>query len=235
VKRFFESVTTDRREGGFAVLLDGRAMLTPAKNDLELPSAELAKAIAAEWAAQVEEIEAATMPLTRHAYTAVDGVRQTVDQVVAEITRFAETDLLCYRADMPKMLADQQARAWQPLLDWLHEAHGTTLVVTNGVIPIQQNPEQIAALKSLVAAHDLYALTALHTLVSISGSLVIGLAVSAGRLDATTAWVASRIDYDFQAAQWGADPEAAADAIGTRSDLEAAARFLDLARVKTAD
>jgi chaperone required for assembly of F1-ATPase len=228
VKRFFESVTTDRRQGGFAVLLDGRAMLTPARNVLELPSAALAKAIAAEWAAQLEEIEAATMPLTRHAYT-------TVDRVVAEITCFAETDLLCYRADMPKTLADKQAQAWQPLLDWLHEEHGTTLVVTNGVIPVQQSPEQIAALEKLVAAHDVYALTALYTLVSISGSLVIGLAVSAGRLDSTAAWVASRIDYDFQAAQWGVDPEAAADSIVTRSDLDAAARFLDLARVKTVD
>lgn len=235
MKRFFESVTTDRRQGGFAVLLDGRAMLTPARNVLELPSAALAKAIAAEWAAQLEEIEAATMPLTRHAYTAVDGVRQTVDRVVAEITCFAETDLLCYRADMPKTLADKQAQAWQPLLDWLHEEHGTTLVVTNGVIPVQQSPEQIAALEKLVAAHDVYALTALYTLVSISGSLVIGLAVSAGRLDSTAAWVASRIDYDFQAAQWGVDPEAAADSIVTRSDLDAAARFLDLARVKTVD
>jgi chaperone required for assembly of F1-ATPase len=235
VKRFFATATTDRREGGFAVLLDGRAMLTPARNALMLPSLALAGAIAAEWSAQGDEIEAATMPLTRHAYTAVDGVRQGIDQVVEEITRFAETDLVCYRADSPKALATQQAAAWQPLLDWLHEAHGTSLAVTNGVVPIRQSPEQIAVLKRLVAAHDLYVLTALHTLVSISGSLVIGLAVSAGRLDAIEAWEVSRIDHDYQAAQWGTDSEAAADAIRTRSDLVAAARFMDLARAKTAD
>jgi chaperone required for assembly of F1-ATPase len=235
VKRFFESATTDRREGGFAVLLDGRAMLTPAKNGLVLPSLALADAIAAEWAAQVDEIDAATMPLTRHAYTAVDGVRQGIDQVIDEITRFAETDLLCYRADTPKALATQQACAWQPLLDWLNESYGATLVVTNGVVPVRQNPVQIAVLKRLVAAHDVYPLTALHTIVSISGSLVIGLAVSARHLDGTKAWEVSRIDHDFQAAQWGTDSEAAADAIRTRSDLLAAARFMDLARTKTAD
>lgn len=235
MKRFFESATTDRREGGFAVLLDGRAMLTPAKNGLVLPSLALADAIAAEWAAQVDEIDAATMPLTRHAYTAVDGVRKGIDQVIDEITRFAETDLLCYRADTPKALATQQASAWQPLLDWLNEAHGATLVVTNGVVPVQQNPAQIAVLKRFVAAHDVYPLTALHTIVSISGSLVIGLAVSARYLDGAKAWEVSRIDHDFQAAQWGTDSEAAADAIRTRSDLLAAARFMDLARTKTAD
>ena len=235
MKRFFESVTTEQRDGGFSVLLDGRAMLTPARNILELPTAVLAKAIACEWATQAQEIEAVTMPLTRHAYTAVDGVRQAADKVVAEIARFAETDLLCYRADIPKVLADEQEKVWQPLLNWLYEAHGTTLLVTRGVIPIQQCPEQIAALKQLVAVHDIYALSALHTLVSISGSLVIGLAVSSGHLDPTAAWVASRIDYEFQAKQWGADSEATADAIGTRSDFEAAARFLVLARTKTAD
>lgn len=235
MKRFFESVTTEKRDGGFAVLLDGRAMLTPARNILELPTAVLAKAIAFEWATQAQEIEAVTMPLTRHAYTAVDGVRQAVDKVVAEIARFAETDLLCYRADIPKVLADEQEKVWQPLLNWLYEAHDTTLLVTRGVIPIQQSPEQIAALKKLVAVHDIYALSALHTLVSISGSLVIGLAVSSGHLEPTAAWVASRIDYDFQAEQWGTDSEAAADAISTRSDFEAAARFLVLARTKAAD
>ena len=235
MKRFFESVTTERQECGFSVLLDGRAMLTPARNPLELPTAALAKAIAFEWAAQTEEIEASTMPLTRHAYTAVDGVQQAIDKVIAEIARFAETDLLCYRADAPKVLVDQQAKVWQPLLTWLYEAHGTTLLVTHGIIPVQQNPGQIAALKKLVAAHDIYALSALHTLVSISGSLVIGLAVSFGHLDPTVAWVASRIEYDFQAEQWGADAEATADAISTRSDFEAAARFLVLARTKITD
>ena len=235
MKRFFTTASTERREGGFAVLLDGRAMLTPAKNSLVLPTMALADAIAVEWAAQGDEIDAATMPLTRHAYTAVDGVRQGIDQVIDEIARFAETDLLCYRAESPKALATQQVGAWQPLLDWLNETHDATLVVTNGVVPVPQSPAQIAVLKRLVAAHDVYPLTALHTLVSISGSLVIGLAVSAERLDATAAWEASRVDHDYQAAQWGTDIEAAADATRTRSDFVAAARFMDLARAKTED
>lgn len=235
MKRFFETATADCVEGGFAVLLDGRAMLTPARNTLLLPSMALASAIAAEWTAQSDKIDAATMPLTRHAYTAVDGVRQGTDQVVEEITRFAETDLVCYRAENPKALATRQADEWQPLLDWLHEAHGTTLVVTGGVVPVRQDSEQVAMLKRLVAAHELFALTALHTLVSICGSLVIGLAVSAGRLSATAAWDVSRIDHDYQAAQWGTDSEAAADAERTRGDLLAAARFMELARDKTSD
>ena len=230
MKRFYELATAARRDDGFTILLDARAMLTPAKNPIALPTAELAEAIAAEWSAQTEEIDTTTMPLTRHAYTAIDGVRQSTPQVVQEIARFAETDLTCYWAEGPDSLTVEQAAAWKPLLDWLQEQHGVSLAVTRGIMPVQQQPESLAALTAVVAAHDPFALTALHTLVSISGSLVIGLAVSAGHLASSRAWQVSRIDHDYQAAQWGEDPEAAADAARTKAEFEAAARFLDLVR-----
>jgi len=230
VKRFYELATAARRDDGFTILLDARAMLTPAKNPIALPTAELAEAIAAEWSAQTEEIDTTTMPYTRHAYTAIDGVQQSSSQVVQEVARFAETDLTCYWAEGPDSLTVEQAAAWQPLLDWLQEQYGVSLAVTRGIMPVQQQPESLAALTAVVAAHDPFALTALHTIVSISGSLVIGLAVSAGHLASSRAWQVSRIDHDYQAAQWGEDPEAAADAARTKAEFEAAARFLDLVR-----
>ena len=232
MKRFFDQADVAQRDEGFTVQLDGRAMLTPAKNPIALPSSALAKAIAAEWSAQIEEIDTTTMPLTRHAYTAIDGVRENFDQVVAEIARYAETDLTCYWAEAPQTLVAKQAAGWQPLLDWAEEAFGARLAVAAGIMPIQQPRESIAALRTAVAAHDAFALTALHTVVSISSSLVIGLAVSAGRLDGPGAWHVSRIDHDFQASQWGEDPEAAAEAARARGDLEASTRFLSLVRAE---
>ena len=63
---------------------------------------------------------------------------------------------------------------------------------------------------------DAFGLIALHELVALSGSLVLGLAVARGALDAAEAWELSRIDETWQAEQWGLDAEAEAAAAARR-------------------
>lgn len=68
-----------------------------------------------------------------------------------------------------------------------------------------------AALKALFAHVDEmtpFQLSALHDLVAMSGSLVLGLAVAKGQIDSETAWDVSRIDEEWQIQQWGRDEEA---------------------------
>jgi chaperone required for assembly of F1-ATPase len=230
VKRFYATVRVRPGDDEFSIFLDERPMRTPAKHPFSLPTVALADAIAEEWEVQPAKIDPSTMPLTRHAYTAIDGVRTHASQVADEIARFGETDLLCYRANAPEALARQQAEAWQPLLDWLYETYGVGLVSTSGVVPTTQDPDGIGVLRRLVGGYNAFELAALHTVVSISGSLVIGFAVATGRLDAENAWRLSRVDHDFQADRWGVDHEAAALAAKTEGDLAAAVRFLALAR-----
>ena len=85
-------------EGGFALLLDGRGARTPAKNRLVVPTRAIAETIAAEWAGQGEIVSPASMPVTRLANSAIDGVARTLKETRAEIARYAGADLLCYRA-----------------------------------------------------------------------------------------------------------------------------------------
>jgi chaperone required for assembly of F1-ATPase len=73
-------------------------------------------------------------------------------------------------------------------------------------------------------------LTALHELVALSGSLVLGLAAFEGALDAEAAWTASRIDEDWQIEQWGEDAEAAEAAALKRADFAQAARLAAMLR-----
>ena len=63
---------------------------------------------------------------------------------------------------------------------------------------------------------------------TLSGSLVIGLAVSDGALEAEAGWRLSRLDEDFQAEHWGEDAEAAEVAALKRADFLQARRLLDL-------
>ena len=91
-----------------------------------------------------------------------------------------------------------------------------------------QPPETLIRLNAAVAARDAFALAGLHPLVTISGSLLIALALAEGALPLGEAWAAATLDEQWQAEQWGEDTEAAAALAARRRDFEAGARFLAL-------
>ncbi|MBF9059295.1 ATPase [Rhodobacterales bacterium HKCCSP123] len=224
-KRFWKEVSVAETEGGFGVHLDTRRVMTPGKLPLTLPTRPMAEAVAAEWAAQEGEIQPLTMPVTRAANSAVERVTPQHAQVAAMLAAYAETDLTCHRAETPEALAQRQAEAWDPLLDWAADRFGARLLATAGILPVTQPPASLAALKAHVDRFDAFHLTAFHDLVTISGSLVIGLAVAHNHLDPDAAWSLSRIDEDWQIEQWGRDEEAEAAAAVKRGDFLQAKTF----------
>lgn len=229
-KRFWKTVAVADATEGFAIALDGRKVRTPAKRAFAVPSRALAEAIAEEWQAQPETMDPASMPLTRYANSVIDGVASQRAEVVGMVAAYGETDLLCYRAEHPDPLIERQALAWDPLLDWARDRYGAPLLLASGVMPVSQPEASIAALRAAVEAHDDYELAALHDLVALSGSLVLGLAVSDARLGGADAFDLSRIDEVWQQEQWGLDAEAEAVATRKARDFADAARFMALVR-----
>jgi len=216
--------------GFWTVTLDERPLRTPARAALALPSRALARAIAAEWDAQDAQIRPDTMPLTRAANSALDRVTPHRDAVVDHLAAYAETDLLCHRAEAPEALARRQAAAWDPLLDWARTALQAPLVATVGVVPVAQPAPSRARLRAEVAAQDAFALTALHDLVALSGSLVIGLAAQRDLRDPDALWACACLDETWQQQHWGIDPETAAARAARQADFRAALRFHRLSR-----
>lgn len=229
-KRFWTEAAAVAVEGGHSVHLDGRAVRTPAKAVFLLPSRAMAEAAAAEWAAQGKEVDPATMPVTRAANSAIDTIGANRAAVQEMIAAYGGSDLLCYRADAPDALVARQAAAWDPLLGWAARALGAPLTVTAGVIPVDQPAESLARLDAALAAVSDFELAALHDLVALSGSLVIGLAAAAGQGDVETLWAAARVDEEYQAETWGRDEEADAVAALKRAAFADAWRFLQLSR-----
>ena len=230
MRRFWREARVEEASGGYTVRLDARPLRTPAKAPLVMPTRPLAEAVAAEWDAQADEVRPADLPLTRSANSAIDRVAPQRPAVVEAIAAYGETDLLCYRAPHPEGLARRQAELWDPLLDWADAAFGARLRTGTGVMHVMQPARATEALAEAVAAHDAWALTALHELVTLSGSLVLGLAVSHRRLDAAEAWRLSRLDEDWQIAEWGEDAEAAAAARRRHAEFMEAERLLHLLR-----
>lgn len=227
-KRFWKNAEAVPEAAGWTVRLDGRAVKTPAKAALIVPTRAMAQAIAAEWDAQQAEVRPDTMPVTRAANSAIDKVSVQFDEVASLIAAYGASDLLCYRADGPAGLVARQAKAWDPLLEWASATLAAPLVVTSGVVPVDQPPASLDQLAGHVRRFDPFGLTALHDLVALTGSLVIGLALARGKVSVDAGWDASRIDETWQAEHWGHDEDAAAIVALKRQALVDAARFLDL-------
>lgn len=228
MRRFYRKVAVEPGGPPSAVLLDGRPIKTPARHVLRLPSAALAEAVAAEWAAQGETVAPHTMPLTRLATTAIDLMPARRADAIAELVGYASTELLCYRALVPADLAARQHERWQPWLDWLARTHGARLEPVRSLDPQPQPQASLAALHAAVERLGDWPLVGLHAAVTATGSLVLGLAMQAGLLEAEAAFVLAQLDELYEIERWGEEREQQRRHAALRLDLAAAERFLRL-------
>lgn len=232
-KRFYKAAAATPHEAGFAVVLDGRVTRTPAKKYLAVPQRELAEALAAEWEAQVEEIDPGRMPLTRLVNSAIDRVAPEMAAVREDIVRHAGSDLLLYRAEGPQSLVETEDRLWGPILAASEKALGTRFTLAEGIVPVAQDPAALAVVDRAVAAFDPLGLAALHSMTTLTGSALIALAFARGEITLEEAWAAAHADEDWQAARWGRDEEAFAARERRLENLLAAATVLAAVRSRS--
>ena len=226
-KRFYKSARMEAGEGGYTLHLDGCRAMTPGRRPLVVPDPTLAAAIAAEWEAQGEFIDPATMPVTRLANTAIDGVATRLAEVRYEILAYAGTDLLCYRAGEPEGLVERQRAAWDPILAWAERRYGVRFVLAEGIVHAAQPEVALSALAQAVEAfREPFRLAGLHLATTLSGSALIALALAEGELDAEAAWAVAHVDEDWNIFQWGEDTEAASRRAPRLADFRAAALAL---------
>ncbi len=228
MKRFWKDASVVEIDGGWGIALDGRPVRTPQRAALAVKNPALAAAIAAEWQAQGEAIDPAAMPMTGLTNAAIDLATPDPAAFAEPVAAYAATDLLCYRDDRDPLLQAEQAAAWNPLLAWAEARFGIEFEITQGILPIDQPPATVAALRAAALALDPWRMTALTPLVTIGGSLVAGLALIEGANDADALWQTVSLDELYQERRWGADDLATAAREKKQADWDNAARFLSL-------
>jgi chaperone required for assembly of F1-ATPase len=228
MKRVYKAVSTKADPDGHSVLLDGRPVRSPGGAALRLPTSALAEAVAAEWDAQTEKIQPASMPMMTLSATAADRVLPQRAAVARDAAGYAASDLLCYRADTPVELAQRQAEAWDPVLDWARRRYGVEFAVTAGLMPVDQPPKTIARFQALAEALDAFPLTALHVMTTACGSFLLALSVYEGHAAPDEAYALASLDEAYQAELWGKDAEAVARRARVAAEVAEAKRFLDL-------
>ena len=203
MKRFYKDVAVEPAEGGWRVTLDGRGIKTQRGAAQIVPSRALAEQLAAEWAAQGEDIEPATFRFRDLADYAIDIAAADREAAVNTVLRFAETDTLCYRADPDQPLYARQQALWDPVLAAIEVLHGVRFVRVSGVVHRAQPPETIAALKDALGSLDPFTLAALNAMASLAASLTVALTALEPGPDAESLWAVANAEEDWQAEQWG--------------------------------
>jgi chaperone required for assembly of F1-ATPase len=224
-RRFYKEVAVRDDPPGFAVVLDGRPIRTPARRTLALPRRPLAETVASEWSAQHEFIDPATMPMTRLANTIIDGVAAAADEVAAEILKYLGFDLLCYRAATPKALVARQSLYWDPILAWAKSALGAQFVTVQGITHVRQ-PDDAIERAGAVIPRDPWRLGAAHAITALTGSALIALAMVRGDIGIDAAWTAAQVDEDWNMELWGRDELSLKRRACRLAEMQAAAKML---------
>jgi len=207
-KRFYKVVDVEEVDGSWAVLLDGMRLRTPGKIKLSVSTRALAKLIAGEWDAQTDKINPSLMPVTRLANVAIEQTPDRRPDLIAEARRYAETDLICYRAPNPRVLKERQAEAWDKWQNW-GAGEGVTLETTETIEAIEQPFHSLANVERYAASLNDFQLTLFVHFVAVFGSVVLAMAVMKGAVAASNAFEISRVDARYQIDLWGEDEEQA--------------------------
>jgi chaperone required for assembly of F1-ATPase len=226
-RRFYNAVSVEPREGGYAVLLDGRPVKTPARRTLAAPTQALARALADEWEAQRDVVDPAAMPLTRLANSIIDGVADKPGAVKAEVAKFLGSDLVCYRAGSPDGLVERQTQHWNPLIAFARDTLGARFVLGEGVMFVIQPDAAIAAAARAIPDEP-WKLGAVSAITTLTGSALIALAMAARELSMEDAWAAAHVDEDWNMHQWGSDEQALERRAAREAEMQAAAKVLAL-------
>ena len=227
-KRFYKAVSTEPVEGSHGIFLDGKGIRTPQGAVLFVPTEALAHAMAKEWDIQSKIIKPHTMPLTGLANTAIDRICNSRAAVIDEMVSYADSDLLCYRAEEPADLVEMQVTSWQPLLDWASDTYGAQMLITKGIMPIRQSEEVLTILRRIAEKEADFQLTSISSLTAACGSLIIALAIRNGQLDAEQAFDVSQLDETHQIEHWGEDYEARDRRDNLRNSISSMTQFLTL-------
>lgn len=224
-KRFYAEAGVGEADGAFRLLLDGRSAKTPSRHVMAVPTLRLGEAVAAEWAAQKEFIDPATMPLTRIVNAIIEGVVPDPTPVAEDIVRYSASDLLCYRAANPASLVARHAASWDPVLAWVRDELGARFILSEGIVHVTQPEAALAAVRAALP-DDAWRLGAMHVVTTLTGSALLALALYKGRLTAAEVWAAAHVDEDFQTELWGYDEDAAERRQAREREMMAAATLL---------
>lgn len=156
----------------------------------------------------------------------LDG--QQRQNLLAELSAYADTDMLCYFADEPRLYA-QQVRLWEPILRSVEAQFKLQINRTRGVMPAPQPTELKQQCQQFLAEYNDSKLVAAAQMVTRLGSVLLAFALAKGLVTLEQALEAASLDEGYQASEWGADESITARLNLTQARIKESYAFLQQA------
>ncbi len=209
MKRFYKQVTTAAAgNGSWQVQLDGRAINTQTGSPQVVPSEALAMMLASEWERQDEEIDPKSFIFRDMADYAIDIVAKDRASAIGNVTKFSQTDTLCYRGDPADALYKRQQELWEPLVAACEARHAIAFTRVSGIMHNPQPPGTVERLHEVLEGLDDFTLSGMQTLTTLAASVIVALEALEDDADADALFAIANAEEDWQADLWGWDYEA---------------------------
>ncbi|KAL0580254.1 ATP synthase mitochondrial F1 complex assembly factor 2 [Marasmius crinis-equi] len=207
MKRFWKTVDIEKRNDGFVVTLDKRALKTPSGNTLLLPHNKhlVAALVATEWENQETLIKPHALPMTSLVSRAIDNMtdKKSREDVGAALVEYLDTDTICFYQDYPDHLVELQAQHWDPVRSWITKTYGVKVEKSNSILFAGQSPETRQKLLEALTSFNHWEMAAMERATYASKSFMIALALVKQRLNIEEASKAARVEVESQIQRWG--------------------------------
>ncbi len=210
-KKFWTVTKLKKKESKFGILLDKNLLKTPQKKDCLISNIIIAKDLLKEWSSIQDDINFHNMPVTQICFASLDRKRKEKIILLNKLTEYGMTDLLFYRDTSGTELEKLQSKKWDKLLDWIKNELDLDFKIVNGIMPVEQPKENYNTFFNELEKLDCISLTALSDIVTLSGSLILGLLLLKKKIISKQAWSLAKIDEEWQRSKWGTLPEQVED------------------------
>ena len=210
-KKFWTTIKLKKKESKFGILLDKNLLKTPQEKDCLISNIRIAKDLLKEWSSIQDDINFHNMPVTQICFSSLDRKRKEKIILLNKLTEYGMTDLLFYRDISGTELEKLQSKKWDKLLDWTQNEFNIDFKIVNGIMPVEQPKENYNTFFNELEKLDCISLTALSDIVTLSGSLILGLLLLKKKIISKQAWSLAKVDEEWQRSKWGTLPEQVED------------------------
>ncbi len=233
INRFYKQVMSENHDGIYRIVLDGRAVKTKSGAFVETPYERAAQILVQEWEAQSDQIDPDTMPFTQILNTKIDRIAHERAQIHASIMKYLDTDLICYYTDRPETLLALQKQKWGKWEEWFNAEFGVALRNTQSLEALKQDADIHQKLDAYIASLDDDHFTMVQLITSISGSIILAVAMVKGGASAEDIFDACFVEEHFKdtiydVEKYGLDPMQEKKRKLVTLDLTACRSYLDI-------
>jgi chaperone required for assembly of F1-ATPase len=230
MKRFYKTVTFDLKDDNlYYFYLDNKPIKTPTGHLLSTPSHTKANAVVTEWQAQTDDIILGTMPVTQYLNSVHDKIIPNYDFILNQLLQYADNDCIFYFTHNTDIdLYTNQQQYWLPIIQYFEIYYaaelnyGTDLILKNQCDNFKNHLQDF--LKDLSYEN----LAGLYKIITLLGSVLLGIYAYGGHIDYDTALRYSRLEQDYNIQNWGLDFEAEQTRNFINQDYAQAVMFLKL-------